>query len=294
MKYCQFIGADNFNELFQKAVKMIINEGEWTEPRGLKCKEIITPQLVLTNPFDCLITSEERKLNYAYLIIEKFTYLSQISLPKVLIAYNAQMKNYLNQDTEDFDGAYGPRIAKNGQLEYCYKQLLEDKESRQAVITINDYTDRKVSKDKPCTLSLQFLIRDDKLDLIVNMRSNDVLWGLCLDVPCFAFIQEVMAFWLGVDVGIYIHQPTSLHYYDNFEEKLKSLIVDGQKVNKEKSPRWDIPYEETQQALIDFWAQENNIRTHGFYSATGYKCINEYLERLYIYWDNKKNNGKKL
>jgi thymidylate synthase len=293
MKYCNFVGADNFNDLFKKAINVLDSEGEWTEPRGFKCKEIISPQLVLTNPKNCLVTLEDRKLNYAYLIVEKFSYLSQISVPHILIAYNAQMKNYLNQDTGDFDGAYGPRIAKNSQLEYCYKQLLEDKDSRQAVITINDYTDRKVSKDKPCTLTLQFLIRENKLDMIVNMRSNDILWGFCLDVPCFAFIQEAMAFWLGIDMGIYIHQPASFHYYDNFEEKILSY-KNSVKKNKEKNPKWNISFDDTHHALMSFWMEENNIRLHGFYIPTKFDCINEYLERLLNHWINKKNYGKKI
>lgn len=287
MKYCNVIVSDNFNELFKKSIDILEKEGEWTYPRGFKCNEIIAPQIILTNPKNCLVTLEERKLNYAYLIIEKFTYLSQISLPQVLIEYNAQMKEYLNQDTNDFDGAYGPRIAKNSQLEYCYKQLLEDKESRQAVITINDYTDRKVSKDKPCTLTLQFLVRDNKLDMIVNMRSNDILWGFCLDVPCFAFLQEAMAYWLGIERGIYIHQPASFHYYENFEEKLHSYLK-SEKENKETTPEWTISFDDTQKALIEFWKQESNIRLYGFFEETEFQCINEYLERLKIYWDKKR------
>lgn len=287
-KYCGHVEKNNFNDLFKSAVQEVQLFGKWTNPRGLKCKEILSPQLVLTDPSRCLITLRERKLNYAYLIIEKFTYLSQISVPEILIEYNSKMKNYLNQDTGNFDGAYGLRIAKNNQLEYCYNQLKEDKDSRQAVITINDYTDRRVSLDKPCTLSLQFLIRENKLDMIVNMRSNDLLWGLCLDVPAFCFLQEVMAFWLGVEIGVYIHQPASLHYYKEFEDNITSLISSNH-FNEEKNPKWNIKYEETFNALMKFWIQERQIREKKEFEETGYETIDIYLERLLRYWVNKKN-----
>lgn len=285
--YCAQIEESNFNRLFKRAIREIDRFGVWTNPRGLHCKEVIAPQLILTNPKECLVTLKNRKLNYAYLIIEKFSYLSQISLPETLIAYNPKMRDYLNQTTKDFDGAYGLRIAKNKQLEYCYRQLLEDKDSRQAIITINDYTDRQVSLDKPCTVSLQFLIRDNKLDLIVNMRSNDILWGFCLDVPAFCFLQQVMAFWLGVEVGNYIHQPASFHYYKEFEEKILGYLHD-EELNEEKLPEWNIPFENTLDALMKFWEQERQIRETTAFDKTGYDTIDEYLERLFDYWLSKR------
>ena len=48
-------------------------------------------------------------------------------------------------------------------------------------------------KDIPCTVSLQFLIRENKLHLFVNMRSNDVFLGLPHDIFCFTMIQEIIA-----------------------------------------------------------------------------------------------------
>ena len=90
------IGRD-FNELFINSIYNIYTQGSWTKPRSFKCKELISPKLILTNPLDCLCTIEDRKLNYAYLIIEKFTYLSQISYPEAIMAYNSKMKNYFNQ-----------------------------------------------------------------------------------------------------------------------------------------------------------------------------------------------------
>lgn len=285
--YCAQIEENNFNRLFKKAIREIDKFGVWTNPRGLFCKEVIAPQLILTDPSKCITTLKNRKLNYAYLIIEKFSYLSQISIPETLIAYNSKMRSYLNQETGNFDGAYGLRIAKNKQLEYCYKQLLADKDSRQAVITINDYTDRRESLDKPCTISLQFLMRNGKLDMVVNMRSNDLLWGFCLDVPAFCFLQQVMAYWLGVEVGYYIHQPASFHYYKEFEEKIFGYLKD-EELNDETLPEWDIPFENTLDALMKFWEQERQIRETTTFDRTGYETIDAYLDRLFDYWLNKR------
>ncbi len=287
------IKSNNFNQLFIKSINEIYNNGKWTGPRGFKCKEILSPQLILTNPKRSLCTIKDRKLNYAYLIIEKFMYLSQVQYPEILIHYNKGMKNYFNEDTRLFDGAYGPRIAKNNQLDFCYNTLKNDKDSRQAVISIHDYTDKHKSKDVVCTLSLQFLIRDGKLDMIANMRSNDLLWGTCLDIPAFCFFQEILAFWLGIKVGVYIHQPASLHYYDNFEETLLKLLKDKEQseleienhnvINDEETPRWDIKREDFDEALQTFWISEKKIRKYLKLEYTDFDCINEYLDKLYTF-----------
>jgi len=227
------------------------------------------------------------------------------------MAYNSKMKNYFNQKLNDFDGAYGPRIAKGNQLEHSFKLLMEDKDTRQAVITINDWTDRKTSLDKPCTLSLQFLIRQNKLYLIVTMRSNDLLWGLSLDCPAFAFLQEVMWTWLKekyktLKLGHYIHNPGSFHYYDYSEKKLLDLlkikeqedweIVNLNKVNNKKNPRWNISHKETSKALKEFWKAEKVIRDKLIFKPTKYKVLNEYLEELFKYnlkkYEQRKNSKK--
>lgn len=301
------IEANNFNELFISAIYTLHTKGEWTKPRGFKCKELIAPQLVLTNPFNCLCTIKDRKLNYAYLIIEKFSYLSQISVPNILISYNAKMKDYINPKSKDFDGAYGPRIGRGNQLEHAFKLLSEDKDTRQAVITINDWTDRKKSADKPCTLSLQFLIRQNKLHLIVNMRSNDILWGLCLDCPAFAFIQEVMLYWLKekyktLKIGNYIHNAGSFHFYDYSEKQLLNMlkldeqedykIVNLNSINNKTNPKWNVSKKDTKKALKLFWKEEKNVREKLKFNKTGFNCIDEYLNQLLNYWTKKYEQRK--
>lgn len=305
------IFGKNFNELFINSIFYIYSKGDWVKARGFKFKELIAPNLVLDNPRECLCTISDRKLNYSYLIIEKFTYLSQISYPEAIIAYNSKMINYLNPKTKDFDGAYGLRIAKNKQLDHCYELLKEDKGSRQAVITINDYTDRRKSLDKACTLSLQFLIRKNKLHLITTMRSNDLMFGTSLDIPAFCFLQEVMLSWLKetyptLKLGQYIHKPASFHYYDYSEKQLLELLKLNQQddtqilniniVNDKKTPKWDISYKDTKKALKLFWKEEVKIRKSLKFKTTGFKCIDEYLNELLNYNVKKyeqRKNGKK-
>jgi hypothetical protein len=88
------------------------------------------------------------------------------------------------------------------------------------------------SKDVPCTISIQLLIRDRKLHMIVNMRSNDVVWGLPYDVFSFTCLQEAFLYMLqerGVpvdDLGSYHHHAGSLHIYDTHFELAKDVAAE--------------------------------------------------------------------
>ena len=103
------------------------------------------------------------------------------------------------------------------------KQLLKnDPSTRQAVIHIKearnliDYP----TKDLNCTIALQFILRNNKLDLIVTMRSNDVWLGLPYDLFNFTCMQILMAMELGVEIGTYYHNAASLHMYRSDANKI--------------------------------------------------------------------------
>jgi hypothetical protein len=78
-------------------------------------------------------------------------------------------------------------------------------------------------KDVPCTLALQFFIREGKLHLHVNMRSSDIILGIAYDVPAFTTMQEVLANELGVELGEYVHTSNSLHCYERDFEMLDAI-----------------------------------------------------------------------
>jgi thymidylate synthase len=74
----------------------------------------------------------------------------------------------------------------------------------------------------PCTLSLVFQIRDNKLQLSVTMRSNDIIWGFCNDSYVFTLLQEYVANDLGIEMGEYVHHSISMHIYERHFDMLHS------------------------------------------------------------------------
>lgn len=105
-------------------------------------------------------------------------------------------------------------------VRWCLEELRRDKASRRAVLNIYAHGNRPFGKDTPCTLSLQFLIRDDKLHLIANMRSNDIWYGFSIDQFCNSMLHrlvynELCKNYADLQLGNYYHNAASFHAYDN-------------------------------------------------------------------------------
>ena len=59
----------------------------------------------------------------------------------------------------------------------------------------------------------------NKLNMIVSMRSNDLIWGAsAVNIFNFTFMQEYFASMLGMEIGSYFHIANNFHFY---EDKLR-------------------------------------------------------------------------
>lgn len=114
--------------------------------------------------------------------------------------------------------------------EWAKESLVRDKDTRQAVMRIALPEHHWVgNKDFTCTLHGIFLIRNNKLNLSVNMRSNDLTLGLIYDMPWFVsliyrMIDELQEVYPELGVGTYTHYVHSLHIYDRDEEKILKML----------------------------------------------------------------------
>lgn len=215
----------------------ILNElmaaGEECAPRGKKIKEIRPASVEFLNPLKRVTFLRGRRINPYFQIAESLWILSGRSDVAFLDLFNKNMVNF-SDDGKFFNASYGERIRFYGkndlhhvvynpidQLVDCYIKLTEDPDTRQAVIVIShpqfdnsSYTIGEKGKDIACNLIITFKIRDGRLNMTVFNRSNDLIWGLFGANLCqFSTIQEMLATWLGVEVGTYHQVTDSLHLY---------------------------------------------------------------------------------
>lgn len=261
------LSGASMSDLYPRILQHVLDAGEEVSPRGQATIEVSPFAFELTDPTQCLVLQKARKLNYAFVVAERLSLLTGHADPEMLCHYVSGLRQYVNSISGCFDGAYGPRVKP--QLDYVYEELRRDPDSRRAVVSIYSAADQHDSVDVPCTLALQFLIRSGRLDLIVNMRSSDLYLGLPYDVSQFAFVQQVIAGWLSLPLGRYIHWTASAHIYATDVSKAERILLDPCRYGEAALPVPQLPKEASldqldllagAEKLIRCGASEENIR----------------------------------
>ena len=120
---------------------------------------------------------------------------------------------------------YGWQWQREDQLESIIYQLKNNPETRQAAISIYDAKECKdYVNDTPCTYAVQFTILNNKLNMSVVMRSNDLWYGFCNDQYQFSSLQMLVAHETGYDVGTYYHFAHNLHLYNDKLPEQKEMM----------------------------------------------------------------------
>ena len=227
------IVASDADALFEEVICAFVESGTLVTPDSVNTKdddvifELINANLVLTNPTKNTMLNYPRKMSLKYAIAELLWYNSCNTNLSAIASYSKFWQN-ISDDGKTVNSNYGHCIRKKfgfDQWEICKKLLQNDTKTRQAVIHIKEARNiiATPTKDLNCTISLQFFIRNNKLDLIVTMRSNDVWLGLPYDLFNFTCMQIQMAMELGIEVGTYYHNAGSLHMYYRDYKKLKEV-----------------------------------------------------------------------
>lgn len=223
-----------FNEVYSCAFNELIRQGKQTSPRGEKVRELTPYVLVLSNPRDRLLSFKEMRNIKRYCYGEALWYLSGSNSLDFISRYSSFWR-HISDDGVTCNSAYGKYIfsdtydyagEKVSQWDWCKCLLRIDKDTRQAVIHIKPIQICN-TKDTVCTLTMHFMIRNNRLNLIVNMRSNDIFKGLTFDVFQFTLLQELMAAELGVELGTYTHIDNNLHVYENDIPKIRQMLDSG-------------------------------------------------------------------
>ena len=222
--------GEGLAEIYKAVYEDMLN-ANIISPRGLKTKEIICPQILIKNPRSRLAYHKDRKFSLKYALVESLLLIDKTKELKYFKRFNKNMINF-SDDGQTLYGSYGYRIADY--ILSIIEKIKKDESSRQIVIPILRIEDViKNAKDIPCTINMQIIIRDNKLNMITNMRSNDIIWGLPYDVFMFTTLQEIIANTLGYELGWYLHRPVSLHLYERHFEMFENVAKDFKEVTFE-------------------------------------------------------------
>ena len=223
-----YILGATLDDVMRSVIEEILSHGVPIKPTKGAAAELTGVLLELADPRARLSRTETRGKPFSCLG-ELCWYLAGTNDVEFISYYIPDYRLYADGDV--LFGGYGPRLLNwrgLNQLDNVTAILKKRPDSRKAVIQLFDAGDIvEEHNDVPCTCTLQFMIRENALQLFVNMRSNDVFLGLPHDIFCFTMLQEIVARALTVEIGTYKHAVGSLHLYDRNKDAAQQFLDEG-------------------------------------------------------------------
>lgn len=220
--------SETFSRVFRDTINDIENTEQESSPRGLKVKERLLATLPI-NPIYPIANFSDRKFNWKYFAGELAWYLKKDRDIDYINNFSSFWKGITNPGTNEINSNYGSLVL-NEQLDWVIKSLIKDKNTRQAIAFFNRPKFQfEGNKDFVCTMYANFFIRNNKLHMKIQMRSNDIFYGLTFDAPFFSFLHQTVyqSVWRErvlngedehLELGTYYHCADNIHFYERHFE----------------------------------------------------------------------------
>lgn len=224
----------------------LLEKADTKSPRGQKINFIQNCNFTILRPITVSGT-ESRPYNWDYAINEIKLYLSGDCSVESFSKISKFWSKLSNPDNSTINSNYGYRILHKQinasfetdcktQWDFCKKQLINDRDTRQALMFVSGQDVQfNNNKDFICTLSYMFDISDNKLNLTVSRRSQDLFYGFPYDYVWEVYLMnrmlsEIKEKYPELELGSYTLLCNNLHIYErNFEifNKMKDDYASG-------------------------------------------------------------------
>jgi len=205
----------NANEAYEYVHDQILQNGvDFGDTKAL-----FNVGFYITDPKDRKIINKERAWKEDYAEAEWQWYLSEdrnVSKLGEIYGKVPEIWKRMADQNGHVNSNYGWQWKRNDQIDMICEMLKQNPDTRQACVSI--YDGKEISDyafDTPCTYAIQFTIVNDRLDMCVTMRSNDLWYGFCNDQYQFSKLQDLMSFRLGIETGVYYHFAHNMHLYND-------------------------------------------------------------------------------
>jgi len=264
----------SFSNTFINIINHIEDQNQSADPRGLKVKESILSNFVI-DPKEPIANFDKRKFNWKYLAGELAWYLDQDRDVDFIGSFSNFWGTLTNPGTNEINSNYGSLIFNKEQFGWVIDSLVADKNSRQAIMFFNQPKFQfEGNKDFVCTMYANFFIRENKLHMKVQMRSNDIFYGLTFDAPFFSFLLQsvhikLLETYPDLQLGDYYHFTDNLHFYERHFSLADSIKIE--KIDPDKEHTFVI-----KEAFIDYDGEKVFLTENAkAYCKEIYESINE-------------------
>lgn len=189
--------------------------------------ERIGEGFILKNPYE----NRNSRSNYDYGdAFVRWLLSGERELSAELLEINPWVGRFVDKENlpDNFSSSYAWKV--KDQIEDILFILRNEQETRKAYLNILLKEDKivfyaKTTHEYPCTIGLQFFIREGKLCAVANMRSQNCYAVMPYDVYLFTNLQAYVAGLLGMeDLGFYYHMINNAHIYKGDVRRIKQEL----------------------------------------------------------------------
>ncbi len=130
------------------------------------------------------------------------------------------------------------------QVDRVIYDLKNNKYSRRIMTNIYVHQDLSEMSLYPCAYSVTFNVTGNKLNAILNQRSNDILVANSWNVVQYSVLVHMLAQVTGLEAGEFVHVIADAHIYDRHIDMVKELI---------SRPTYDAPVFKLNPDVKDFY-----------------------------------------
>ena len=232
------------DKVFVKNVKDILKHGVWDTDKDVRPKWADGTPAHTIKRF-CIVNRYDLSKEFPIITVRKTAYKNAID--EILWIWQkksnqiADLHSHIWDSWADDKGtigkAYGYQLGvkhkyKEGEFDQVDRVLFDLKNnpaSRRIITNIYNHHDLSEMKLYPCAYSLTFNVTGNKLNAILNQRSNDMLTANNWNVFQYAILVHMFAQVSGLEVGELVHVIADAHIYDRHIPIVKEIIELEQK-----------------------------------------------------------------
>jgi len=234
------------DRIFIENMDSIISEGVWDTEFDVRPRWLDGTPAHTVKKF-CIVNRYDLSEEFPILTIRKINF--RAAVDELLWIWQKKSNNVNDLSSHIWDawadetGSIGKAYGYQMQVKHHYKEgdfdqvdrvlfdLKNNPHSRRIITNIYNHADLSEMNLYPCAYSVTFNVTGDKLNAVLNQRSQDMLTANNWNVVQYAVLVHMMAQVSGLKVGEFVHVIADAHVYDRHVDIYKKI-----RQNKQYAP----------------------------------------------------------
>lgn len=215
------LSIDNYRQMAHD----LIYQGKEVQSKDGTMVELLGYQYKI-DPYNPWFALTERKLNVPFIAREMLWYIKGDRRDSSIGEYAGVWASVFEADGMAVSN-YGHELFHNQRLGHVIGLLERERSTRRAIVHFghnSGVTSHEQKKDQSCMTAMQFMIRDECLEVVVQNRAQDYIYGVSGDAVLVAIVANIVAGWFEIPMAPITVQVASFHHYPKHAALVERLV----------------------------------------------------------------------